>query len=398
MALATLTTTRAAAAAETPAATGAALRVTAVIDAASVSGPGRQLSAIASSLREEGVDFHVLLFHRDGRPANAYAEYLAQAGVPHVVIRERGRGDPAPLLALRRELRRLRPDVVQSHGYKPTTFVWLLRRLGLRARWVAFYHGRTDENAKVRLYNRVHEFLLRRADEVVVMSARHRREMRTATGEARVVYNAVLDLRPRPDAAFRQALATSAVPTPRLLALGRLSPEKGVDVLLEALRLLRDAGRPAGALIVGDGPERERLAQQAAALSVTGDCAFLPATADISAAYGAADVVVLPSRSEGLPNVLLEAMAHDRPVVATDVGAVREVLGDSKAGVIVPAGDAAALAEGIGRALALVPDPASATDRRAVAARFSLAGRTAAHLAMYEALLGRRVARGGAHG
>jgi glycosyltransferase involved in cell wall biosynthesis len=398
MAQGTLTTSISAERRDQAAAAGAALRVAAVIDAASVSGPGRQLGAIATSLRDEGVDFQVLLFHRDGCPSNAYAEYLAQASVPHVVIRERGRGDPGALVALRRELERLRPDVVQSHGYKPTTFVWMLRRLGLDARWVAFYHGRTDENAKVRLYNRVHEFLLRRADEVVVMSARHRVEMRTTTGEARVIYNAVLDLRPRPDLAFRQALASCTVPAPRVLALGRLSPEKGVDVLLASLRLLRDAARPMGALVVGDGPERERLGQQASALGLAGDCAFLPATPDITAAYGAADIVVLPSRSEGLPNVLLEAMAHDRPVVATDVGAVREVLGDSKAGVIVPPGDARALADGIARALALVSDPAAAADRREVAARFSLAGRTAAHLEMYESLLGRPVARGGSHG
>jgi glycosyltransferase involved in cell wall biosynthesis len=134
-----------------------------------------------------------------------------------------------------------------------------------------------------------------------------------------------------------------------LLAVGRLVPKKGFPVLIEAAsRLLA----PFCLRIVGDGPEREALERQIAEAGLEGRVELAgPRTHDdLPAEYAAADIVVVPSvmdatgDRDGLPNVVLEAMSSARPVIASDVGAVSSAVVDGRTGVLVPPGDAAALA------------------------------------------------------
>jgi glycosyltransferase involved in cell wall biosynthesis len=117
---------------------------------------------------------------------------------------------------------------------------------------------------------------------------------------------------------------------PFALFVGRLSAEKGVDVLA-------DAARDLPLVVIGDGPRRDLFPEGLGAVP----------PADVHAWYDRASVVVLPSRREGLGNVLLEAMAHGRPVVATDVGGIPSIVDHGRNGLLVPAGDADALSRAI---------------------------------------------------
>jgi glycosyltransferase involved in cell wall biosynthesis len=364
------------------------LRVAAVIDTGAFSGPGRQLVAISHALKPLGVDVHVITFARDGAASRGFRAHLESEGVTHTVIRERGPFDPRVPVRLALAIRDLQPEVVQTHGYKASSYAWLLRHAGASWPWVAFFHGETHENAKIRFYNWLHLRVISRADQVITMTARH--APLVPHSHVGVIHNAVLELPVGTDVEFAAMLGRTAVPRPRLLVVGRLSPEKGVDVMLRALRILLDRGGTAGALVVGDGQERERLVALAASLNLSPAVAFLRTTPDVSAAYRAGDVLVIPSRSEGLPNVLLEALAHDLPVIATDVGAVREVLGESRAGIVVPPESPEAIAAAIPRALALRDDATARHDRQALVARFSLAARARQHVEVYRELLSRQ--------
>ncbi len=102
--------------------------------------------------------------------------------------------------------------------------------------------------------------------------------------------------------------------------------------------------------------------------------------------YGWCDLVVIPSRSEGMPNVLLEAILHSRPLVATDVGNIREILTGTELGVIVPPRAPAALASAVSAALGALPTPDPA-ERERVMARYRVAERAAAHEALYREVL-----------
>jgi glycosyltransferase involved in cell wall biosynthesis len=111
--------------------------------------------------------------------------------------------------------------------------------------------------------------------------------------------------------------------------------------------------------------------------------------AAVEALYSRLDLLVIPSRSEGLPNVLLEALRADVPVVATRVGAVPEVIDSPLAGVLVPPNDPIALADAIERSLRVGNRDEARAARREVAERFSLERRATQHLTLYADLLHR---------
>ena len=158
------------------------------------------------------------------------------------------------------------------------------------------------------------------------------------------------------------AAAAPAAETATLVALGRLHPNKGFDVLLRALALLPPATTLA---LAGEGPERAALEALAAELGIAARVRFLGWRQDAGALLKAADVFVCPSRSEPLGNVVIEAWSATRPVVAAAAEGPRELIADGADGLLVPKEDAAALAGAIG---ALLADPARA-------ARLAQAGR-----------------------
>ncbi len=149
----------------------------------------------------------------------------------------------------------------------------------------------------------------------------------------------------------------------RLLAMGRLHANKGFSTLLRAMPALPDAHLS----LAGEGPERGTLEALAAALGITGRVGFLGWREDRGALLAGCDIFVCPSHHEPLGNVVLEAFSASRPIIAAAADGPREVIADGQTGLLVPVGDADALAAAIG---SLVADP----DR---AARLAAAGRAA---------------------
>ena len=158
-------------------------------------------------------------------------------------------------------------------------------------------------------------------------------------------------------------------------------------MLLRALRVLRDRGSQPSLLIAGDGPEREALTALRDDLGLTDAVHFLGPVHPIAALYPQLDVVVLSSRTEGLPNVLLEALAADRAVVATRVGAIPEVLAEPDAGELVAPESVNELADGIARALSRLDDQRARDARRRAVDAFSLERRAKAHVEIYRELV-----------
>ena len=133
----------------------------------------------------------------------------------------------------------------------------------------------------------------------------------------------------------------------RLMFVGRLAPVKGIDILLEAMKALISEHPTIGLKIVGDGPERTRLEQVAAPLADHVEFVGYKSQAEVAQMMSETDIFVLPSFAEGVPVVLMEAMASGVPVVATAVAGVAELVEDGKHGRIVRPGDPAPLIEAI---------------------------------------------------
>jgi glycosyltransferase involved in cell wall biosynthesis len=231
------------------------------------------------------------------------------------------------------------------------------------------------------------------------MSQAQARAFRHCNGRVRVIYNAALAPPPAGPPAERERLAALAggLGHPLVGVVGRLSPEKGVDLFLDACAVLARKGLAFSALVVGDGPERAHLEARSSDLGLASPprVRFLGQVHNVDVVYENLDLVVLPSRSEGLPNTLLEAMQADVPVVATAVGGVPEAVGASGAAHLVAPGSAVALAEAIERALTHGDRPEAAAARRDVASRFSLERRLEAHVELYRDLLEERRRRAG---
>ncbi len=359
-------------------------RVAALVPSEAVSGPGRQVTALARALQGAGIGCLVIAFHRRGRPPSGFAQYLREAGVEHCVVEDGGPIDWRIASRVGNVLRRWRPSIVQTHGYKATAVAYLLRGLQHRPwRWIGFHHGVTTEDVKDRFYHWVDKQLLRAADRVVVMSQAQARAFRHCGNRVRIIYNAAL-VPPAPPPANG---LPGGLARPIVGVVGRLSREKGVDVFLDACAVLAGKGVVFSALVAGDGPDRALLEARCARLGLAPSIRFLGQVSNVGAVYRNLDLVVLPSRSEGLPNTLLEAMQADVPVVATAVGAVPEVVGTSPAARLVAPESAAGLADAIEWAIRQGDSPAAAAARRDVVSRFSLERRVEAHLKVYRELL-----------
>ena len=146
-----------------------------------------------------------------------------------------------------------------------------------------------------------------------------------------------------------------SIPADQLVCIGRLSAQKGHLLLLEALRHLRDEGMTPNVVLIGDGPLRQQLEQRIARYDLSGQVkmmGWLPG-ADVKKEIRSSRALVLPSFAEGLPVVIMEAMALQRPAIATWIAGIPELVIPGETGWLAPAGDASALSECIRRALCL---------------------------------------------
>ena len=291
--------------------------------------------------------------------------------------------------ALLREHARRRFDVINVHMTYPNGYiaVKLRDRLGVP---VVIKSPGGDVRPQCRYLNRRVTrqrtiWTLANADAVAALSEPpvRRIDLLTAGKANSCVICQGVNLDPQVSTAVPERLAYLA-DKPFMLALGRLHPIKGLDVLLDAMaRIGEKTGHTPHLVVVGEGKSREELLEQTRRLGLTEAVSFvgLAFGADKHWLFGNCRLFVLPSRNEGGPRTVLEAMAHGKPVVATDVGAVRRFLTDADessgqpAGVVVPVDDCESLAEAIGR---VWDDPAGLREMSASASirvrEFSWAG------------------------
>jgi len=222
---------------------------------------------------------------------------------------------------------------------------------------VAFVHGYTATDAKDKAYNLADRWSLRKASRIVCVSRSLADELERRGIERSkiiVLHNPVRPFEPPAEAAVGPLRARLCAGGGRvILAAGRLSKEKGHADLIEAFAVLRRLHPDLGAqlVIVGSGPERGRLEKQCERLGLRELVWFEGQQADVRPYYALAEVVALPSWTEGSPNVILEALSAGRPVVATEVGGVPEMLTQGQTGLLVPPRDPKAMAEALANVL-----------------------------------------------
>jgi len=345
-------------------------KVVRVIARLNVGGPARQAILLHAGLRCRGFD--TVLVHGTVSPDEADLEDLLPAGRDGIVkVRELGArvrplDDLRAFATLVRLVFREKPDILHTHtakagalGRLAAAVYNLTRARPRRCLVVHTFHGHVFEgyfgpfgNASVRLAERL---LARVTDCVVAISPRQRsalvEQFRVAPGHRVTVVPLGLELDALREVdgttpAFGQSLGFAAGSI-LVGCIGRLVKVKDVATLLDALALASREVPLLRLAVVGDGPEREALERRARMPDLAGRVAFTGWRRDLAAIYQGLDVVALSSRNEGTPVALIEAMAAGRPIVATAVGGVPDIVEHGRSGLLVPPGDAATLASAL---------------------------------------------------
>jgi glycosyltransferase involved in cell wall biosynthesis len=319
-----------------------------------------RFSTFARSQEGPQCDMSVVTFVRSDAasepPSNDFIDMARASGLHVDVILEHHRFDRSVIGQLRRLLRERAPDLIETHGVKSHFLVRLTRPEN--ARWLAYHHGYTNEDFKVRLYNKLNRWTLLSADRVVTV-CKPFADMLAETG----VRGERIDIVPsaiEPGYSVDSTQVTQVRAqwhllehTRIILSVGRLSREKGHRDLITAASILRENHPDLVfvVLLIGDGPERRRLEQQAQALGLCDRVRFTGYQQNLMTYYTLSDIFVLPSYSEGSPNVLLEAMIAGTPIVASAVGGVPETVEHERSALLVEPGKPAELAQAIARIL-----------------------------------------------
>ncbi len=291
---------------------------------------------------------------RDDPSAQQALEILEASPARFLPLARRRKVDILALARLERFLRRERVDVLHSHKFGSNVWGTIVGRLARVPVVLAHEHTWSYEGQPLRRFLD-RELIARGATRFIAVSREDRRRMSEVEGieESRTLFipNGVLSS-PPPSGRDVRAELQIAPGAPVIGAVGVLRAQKALHVLLSALAQLRERRPDARLLIVGDGPERARLEALAAELAVADAVTFLGHRGDVPDVLRALDVAVSCSDFEGSPLAVMEYMDAALPIVATAVGGVPDLIESGVHGLLVPRGDAAALAAAIFEALA----------------------------------------------
>jgi glycosyltransferase involved in cell wall biosynthesis len=335
-------------------------------------GPARHVILLDRGLQARG--HRTLLAHGSLDEGEGSLEHLADVhGIPVARVPGLGRrvtllGDVRAFLRILAMLFRERPDVVHTHTAKAGALGRLAALLfnatrGVSRRCVVVhtFHGHVLEGyfhpAVDRLVRGVERTLARVTDRIVTVSPRQRRDLverfRIAEPSKTVAIPLGLDLSAllnlAPDAPNRRAGLGFAADDVVVGYVGRMVPIKDLPMLVNAFAQALRACPRLRLLLVGDGPLRGEIDALVSRLGMSGAVRFAGWTEDLPGVYATLDICALASRNEGTPVAVIEAMAAARAVVATAVGGVPDVVQDGVTGVLVPPGDAGAMAAALVR-------------------------------------------------
>lgn len=351
---------------------------------------------LLNSHRHAGNDYDIRLLyvHPCDDPDFDLPARAAALGADMTVLAERGPWDPRTVVGLVREIRAFRPHILHSHDYKTDLFASLVSvPFGIPC--VATLHGNVTRSHRLNFYYRLDRWALRRMRRVMAVSRDLRDEVVSFGVDPQrcILIENGIDTEHYRRTKSRDA-AKSAIGVPAdsflLCAIGRLMPEKGFDVLIQAAAKLCREFPNVRLQIAGEGPERRRLEAIINEIDVGGRIGLIGHRSDVRDLLEASDVFVLSSHREAFPNVVLEAMAMETPVVASRIAGIPEMIFDRETGLLFESEDIAELAAAVRTMIEseLLRSRLTFAARSLVEARFTFSERMRKEFAVYDELLG----------
>lgn len=318
-------------------------------------GPEKQIVEHLSRLNKGSGFKGILGSFIEGGEKNEILEKAKSRALPCRGIPMNGPLDVRALYQLMKLIRYEKIDLICAHHYKSVVMGYIAGRShGIPV--LNYSRGFTAENKKVAFYEWLERFFVKRMNGIISVAHGQIEKLNRLGVQNKnswVVHNGVelpsknsetnsllrANIRKRLNIPLNAQVGVTA---------GRLSPEKGHRYLIEAIALLKEKIKDTCFVFCGDGVLKEELERLAIQSGVMNHIRFAGFRKDINDIYSGMDFLVLPSLTEGLPNVVLEAFSFKKPVVATRVGGVPEIIEHGRSGYIVPSKNPAALANAIG--------------------------------------------------
>ena len=313
-------------------------------------GPEKTIANSPRFLKPLGYDSVCAYMHPPEDPKfESFLRRAAKAGANVEPMVDRGPLDFSLIKKFVRLCRQYQVDIWHAHEYK-TDLLGLIVRRYWPMKLVTTVHGYTQMTPRTRIYSALDRRILKFYDHVITVSDdlfEECKRFKVRPCRLTLIHNAI----DTQDFRRKRPLGASVDPSAGFLigAAGRLSPEKGFDLLIRSIVNLRDAGRNIRLEIAGEGPERTRLESQIAASGHANAIQLRGQVEDIHEFFESLDLFVLSSYREGLPNVLLEAMALEVPLIATRVAGIPQLVESDVSGILIDAGSVDELNASIGR-------------------------------------------------
>ena len=363
------------------------MRVLHVAKVTGIAGAENHLLALLPALRALGVDAEVVLLQEPRRPVAPLVRAFLAAGVPTFELAINMDLDPWLVGRLARLVRSRGAHAVHTHGVHADLYGRLCLQ-GLDGVLLLQTRHNDDRFRRLWIMRLLNQWLARRCVRIVAISDAVREFVCAVEGipprkVERIYYG--LDAAPAPQNVVDLRTELGWAGAPLIGFVGRLTGQKGVDVLLNAFAIVHRALPTARLLLIGDGPQRAALAALAGGLQISAAVHFAGWREDARAQMAALNVLAIASRWEGFGLVTLEAMQAGVAVVASRVSALPEIVLDGETGLLVPAANAAKLAAAL---LALLQDPQRAMQlgengRLRAAQLFTVKQMAVQHAALY---------------
>lgn len=325
-------------------------------DTKKICGPGKTIMETACRIDSSEFELSVGLFLERDENDNLYYKALLERGVRVFPVRQRHQFDLAVIKTIITIIKDNEINILHSHDYKTDIIASLVARIH-PIPVVTTIHGWITNSLKSRFYIWVGKRVLKRFDRVIAVSPRIRNELLALgleSDKTPLIYNAIVTNNYCPgtyDNGYLRKRFNLKENDILVGNVGRLSPEKGQRVFLDAAKIICHSQNDVYFVLVGDGPDRAALEKYSAEEGIEDRVLFAGYEHDVRPVYQDIDILALTSYTEGFPNVLLESLCMDTPIVATRVGGVEDIVQDGVTGYICEAGDSIGIAASMQRML-----------------------------------------------
>ncbi len=312
-----------------------------------VDGPGRTILQCADMMDEEKCKIVIGGFSGDSHNDHAYIKKAKQLSLDIVTIEEKRSFDWGVIKKIKQTVEEKSIDIIHTHDFRSNIYgLVCAKSLGLPL--VSTCHGWISNNLKGQIYTKIDRYLLRYHDKIITVSELMKKQLVQGgidpniikvINNALVIEDYVIDKENR---RFRDEFK---IPHNKTVVanIGRLSIEKGQENYLKAAKSICETNSDFVFLIIGIGPEYENLVNMAKELQISDKVIFTGYREDMVNIYNGVDLVVQSSSTEGMPNVILESLLMEIPVIATDVGGTSQIVDHNLTGFLIEANNVESL-------------------------------------------------------